>query len=58
VGLGAACMHVDAVFVSAVSGTDSIHRISTGEAGHKMWRCLALGDATGEFFLNFLSTVP
>jgi hypothetical protein len=37
-GLGAACMHVDAVFVSGVPGRDSMHRVSTGDAGHKMGR--------------------
>jgi hypothetical protein len=44
--LGAACMHVDVVFVSGVPGRDSIHRVSTGDAGHKMRRYLALGDTT------------
>jgi hypothetical protein len=50
-GLETACMHMDVVFVSGVLGRDSI--LPTGDAGHKMQRCLALDDATGEIFSPF-----
>jgi hypothetical protein len=48
-GLGAAWMHVGAIFVSGIPGRDS-----TGDAGHKMRRYLALGDATETRFSPFL----
>jgi hypothetical protein len=51
-------MNVDAVFVSGVPGRDSMHRVSTGNVGHKMRRYLALGDATGQFFFPFLIRGP
>jgi hypothetical protein len=43
-------MHVDAVFVSGVPGS----RVSIGDAGHKIGRYLALGDATETRFSSFL----
>jgi hypothetical protein len=58
VGTRAACMHMGSHFVSGVPGRDSIHRVSTGDAGHKMRRYLALGDATGTRFSPFLVRRP
>jgi hypothetical protein len=47
-------MHVDVVFVSGVLDRNSVPgRDSTVDTGHKMRRCLALDDATGEIFSPF-----
>jgi hypothetical protein len=51
-------MRPDAVFVSGVPGRDSMYRVSTRDAGHKMGRYLALGDATGTRFSPFLVRRP
>jgi hypothetical protein len=48
------CMYGDDVFVFGVPGRDSIHRVCTGNAGHKMRRYLALDDATRKRFSPFL----
>jgi hypothetical protein len=43
-------MRPDTIFVSGVPGRDSIYRVSARDAGHKMGRYLASGDATGTLF--------
>jgi hypothetical protein len=56
--LWAACMRPDATFMFSVPGRYSMYRVSTGDAGHKIRRYLALGDATGTRFSPFLVHCP